>query len=1035
MTTLFFILAVVVAATGTADTLDGQYIFPLQDKHVHGSTIIETPGGDLIAAWFYGSGERTENDVQIQGARLRKGTAQWSEVFSMADTPEFPDCNPVLFVDAQKRLWLFWSVVLANRWENCLIKYRRADRYDGDGPPEWNWQDVIQLRPDDAFPEQVAAAFKEINPSEEMWASYALPYSEMVIEASRDKLKRQIGWMTRNHPLTLPSGRILLPLYSDGFNLCLMACSDDQGSTWYPSKPIAGLGPIQPTLAQRKEGTLTAFFRDSGDFPKRIQRAESPDEGVTWTITQDTDIPNPSSSLEVRALADGRWILICNDLEDGRNRLGVFLSEDEGKSWATRRYLEDDADPANAYAYPSIIQAADGRLHATYSFHTHEGKTIKHVSFSPDWITASVQEANAPADVTAPVPAPVAPEAMLADSTPAAPAAPTAPAEPVPAAPAAPDVPAEPVPAPPAAPDVPAEPIPAPPAAPDVPAEPIPAPPTAPDVPAEPVPAPPAAPATPPADTKAATIPAATSPESTPDGQALLATTAAQLAACESLGFDFTAKFTYTRKNVPQDAFMEGSVILGNGNQGMLHVKRADSDTNTYNNAKGRIAYAPGLKRYSPLPVVATRRELVATMTSGTLEVALEWLADMIDGKAATFDTVSAISGERGGTPCWDIQAEAPAYLLKTSLSKSEPHTILALEIDFKEPSITKYKFPEDASLVIKMEFSNWKLNFSPPDSTFEFSIPPDATQTGLEDLSSKPKIEEGQPAPDFSLEKLGGGMVNLKDHIGKDIILLEFWHTHCTVCQDVTPLIIEMAKKFEGKSVAIFAVNLRETPEQIQSFIKEEHPAATILLDKNSQVGGLYQATGVPKLVLIGKDGLIKAVFKGKPANLMEQLTSRIEDLLQGKSEQPAAVSMIVEGAPAPDFSLEQLGGGKIQLADHFGKDVIVLGFWATFCGFCRKAMPLFEEVRNDFSGQEAVFYTVNEREAPEKIQPYIQEQKLSFPILLDTDAKVGALYEVKGIPKIVVIGKDGLIKAVNKGLPSNLTELLTSQVQKALQ
>ena len=377
------VLTVLMAASGAADGLQAEHIFPLQDKHVHASSIVETPEGDLIAAWFHGSGERNANDVQIQGARLRKGASQWSEVFPMADTPEFPDCNPVLFVDADNRLWLFWVVVLANQWEDSLLKYRRADRYSNDGPPEWNWQDVIHLRPGDAFPEQVAAAFKELNPAEEMWAAYAPPYSEMVMEASRDPLKRQIGWMTRNQPLTLPSGRILLPLYSDGFNLCLMARSDDRGATWQTSAPIAGLGPIQPTLARRKDGTLMAFFRDSGDLPKRIQYATSSDEGNTWTLTKDTEIPNPSSSMEVKALADGRWALICNDLDDGRYRLGMFLSEDEGNTWPVRRYLEDDPAKANSFAYPSMIQARDGRIHATYSYHTEAGNTIKHVSFLP----------------------------------------------------------------------------------------------------------------------------------------------------------------------------------------------------------------------------------------------------------------------------------------------------------------------------------------------------------------------------------------------------------------------------------------------------------------------------------------------------------------------------------------------------------------------------------------------------------------------------------------------------------------------------
>ncbi len=1000
MYSVSLVVTVMVAAAGAAGTLDQQFIFPLQEQHVHGSSIVETPEGDLLAVWFQGSGERQSDDVRLRGARLRKDSGAWSDVFDMADTPEFPDCNPVLYIDAQKRLWLFWSLVLANRWENCLVKYRRADQYNADGPPEWNWQDVIHLRPGDAFAEKIAAGFQEIKPSEEMWAEYARPYSELVIEAAHDKLKRQLGWMTRNHPLALPSGRLLLPLYSDGFNVCLMACSDDNGASWYPSDPIVGLGPIQPTVVRRKDGSLTAFFRDSGDAPKRIQQATSADEGITWTVTRDTDIPNPSSSLEVQTLADGRWALICNDLDDGRHRLGVFLSNDEGTSWPSHRYLEEDAAGSNAYAYPSLLQGADGRIHATYSYHTEEGATIKHVSFAPEWITDSVMEVISPVNAEIPV------SAETPSATPAAEAAPAVPETPAP---------------PTAAPDAPA--------VPEAPAPPTAAAPAVPETPAPPEAAAPAAPETPAPPETAAAVPLDTT-----DGKSLLESVAASLAVQESFSFDFTATFTYTRSGTSQEASMEGNVILGKGNQGLIHIQRTNLDVHTYNNNDARVAFSPGLNRYAPLPVIASRRELIATMTSGTIEPALGWLADMIVGKSAALTALSTAAGNCEDLNCWQIQGETEEYKLHLSLSQEQPIRLLSLAMDFKGPLITKFKFPENSSLTIKMGFSNWQLNAALPDSTFVFKAPPDASQTSLEELSSKPKIEIGEPAPDFSLEQLGGGTVHLKDYLGKNVVLLEFWSTKCTVCQKAAPMIMELAKKFAGRDVSIFPVNLRETPEKIQGFLKEEHPAATVLLDKNAEVGGLYEVTGIPKMVLVGKDGLIKSIYKGMPSGLSETLTSRIEGLLEGKDVAPEPVSMIVKGAPAPDFSLEQLAGGKVQLADHFGNEVVVLCFWSTHCGFCRKAMPLVVETARKFSDQKVVFYAVNERETPDKIQAYLEKENLSIPVLLDTTSQIGSLYEVRGIPKIVVIGRDAVIQAVNQGLPGNLSELLSSQIQSLL-
>ena len=76
-----------------------QKIFPVQDDHVHGSTIVELPNGDLLAGWFQGSGERWADDVKIMGSRKKMGHMEWSEPFTLADVKEFPDCNPVLFLD------------------------------------------------------------------------------------------------------------------------------------------------------------------------------------------------------------------------------------------------------------------------------------------------------------------------------------------------------------------------------------------------------------------------------------------------------------------------------------------------------------------------------------------------------------------------------------------------------------------------------------------------------------------------------------------------------------------------------------------------------------------------------------------------------------------------------------------------------------------------------------------------------------------------------------------------------------------------
>jgi predicted neuraminidase/predicted glycoside hydrolase/deacetylase ChbG (UPF0249 family) len=373
-----------------------EFIFPLQEKHVHSSSVVELSNGDLLVCWFEGSGERKANDVAIMGARLKKGQTSWSEPFMMADTHGNPDCNPVLFLDAENRLHLTWVVVVANRWEASLLKTRISTDYLNDGPPKWDWQDVILLKPGEEFAETLEKGFREMDPPGLAWAEYAPQYERMIVEAAKDPVKREVGWMGRIQPLTLQNGRMLLPLYSDGYNVSLTAISDDNGNTWKPSLPIVGRGNIQPALVLRKDSTIVAFMRDNGDSPQRIIVSTSKDNGYTWSVSKKTDIPNSGSSVEAIALNDGHWLLVCNDLEEDRNRLAVLLSDDEGKTWKWKRYLEYEPKGKGRFSYSTAIQTKDERVHITYSYHTMEGKSIKHVSFLPEWIKESFSgETNA----------------------------------------------------------------------------------------------------------------------------------------------------------------------------------------------------------------------------------------------------------------------------------------------------------------------------------------------------------------------------------------------------------------------------------------------------------------------------------------------------------------------------------------------------------------------------------------------------------------------------------------------------------------
>jgi predicted neuraminidase len=380
-----------------------ELVFPLEHWHNHGSCVVEAPNGDLLVCWFHGSGERTADDVKVEGARLPKGAREWSERFTLADTPGYPDTNCCLFIDPRERLWLLWPTILANKWESALMKYRISTDYMRPGPPKWEVNEVMHVTPGPEFEKAVddfarhAAATLGANALGAEQGQRAEAWLASLRTQAADKLTRRIGWFTRAHPFVLDGQRLIVPLYSDGFSFSLMNISDDWGQTWHTSTPLIGAGNIQPSLVKRADGSLFTLMRDNGPPPKRLMQSESRDRGETWSPVADSDHPNPGSGAEITSLRNGHWLLISNDTERGRHSLAVQLSDDEGKTWKWKRHLERDAENALRAHYPSIIQAKDGSLHASYSYHLERGaatgadgkpmaKSIKHAHFNEAWI-------------------------------------------------------------------------------------------------------------------------------------------------------------------------------------------------------------------------------------------------------------------------------------------------------------------------------------------------------------------------------------------------------------------------------------------------------------------------------------------------------------------------------------------------------------------------------------------------------------------------------------------------------------------------
>lgn len=365
-----------------------ELVFPLDAQHNHAPGIVECPNGDLLVSWYRGSGERSADDVAVYGARKRAGDAAWSDAFLMADVPGFPDCNTCMMVDGEARLWLFWPTIIANSWESCITNYKVARRYTNDGPPEWERQGLILLKPDGMEASALAALDEWLGRMPEAAKQRRQDEIAEVKRRLADKLYQRLGWQPRCKPTVLPSGRILLPLYTDTFSFSIMAVSDDGGRSWFASEPLIGFGNIQPSVLRRDDGTLVAYMRENGPRD-RVRVSESTDDGLTWGEVGIADLPNPGSGLDGVRLASGHWLLVYNDTTRGRASLAASISDDEGRTWKWTRHLE--RRETGSYHYPAVIQGSNGTIHVVYSYFVEGGKSMKHAAFNEAWVVQSAK--------------------------------------------------------------------------------------------------------------------------------------------------------------------------------------------------------------------------------------------------------------------------------------------------------------------------------------------------------------------------------------------------------------------------------------------------------------------------------------------------------------------------------------------------------------------------------------------------------------------------------------------------------------------
>ncbi|MEZ5557338.1 MAG: TlpA disulfide reductase family protein [Pseudomonadales bacterium] len=118
----------------------------------------------------------------------------------------------------------------------------------------------------------------------------------------------------------------------------------------------------------------------------------------------------------------------------------------------------------------------------------------------------------------------------------------------------------------------------------------------------------------------------------------------------------------------------------------------------------------------------------------------------------------------------------------------------------------------------------------------------------------------------------------------------------------------------------------------------------------------------------------------------------------------------------PAPDFTLKSLGGGNLRLDEYRGQ-VVLINFWASWCGPCRQEMPILDRLHQRYEDTGFAVLGVNVEGDARPAQEIVDKTQVSFPVLIDEGQKVSELYQLEAMPSTVVVDRDGNVRYVHRG------------------
>ena len=292
----------------------------------------------------------------------------------------------------------------------------------------------------------------------------------------------------------------------------------------------------------------------------------------------------------------------------------------------------------------------------------------------------------------------------------------------------------------------------------------------------------------------------------------------------------------------------------------------------------------------------APREQLMATMPGGPLSMSAGLLSLYLHNNPMLLQEMAALAyvGEEeiDGVMHHHLVNAGDMETIDIWLTQDENPRLARMVLDASDAvrmQMQGAEGSEDVEMVIAMSLSNWDENPTLADTDFEFVAPDDAEMIDMDAMMQEQAAAqggqgnqlEGQPAPDFTLERLDSGEVNLAAHRGENVVILDFWASWCGPCREGMPILEEVSKEYADQGVVMYAVNVAESDEDARGFLESQGVDVNVVMDREGAVSNQYGVQSIPMTVIIGKDGVVHKVHIGMHPNLAQILRQDLDEVL----------------------------------------------------------------------------------------------------------------------------------------------------------